>query len=511
MSTDLTRRRTLQAAGAAALAAGLSSLTATAAHADATADGDTTPEPKLVTYPIPSGVATQASFKVRVRTAPDGEWQTLSCYAPGTKEINPTTGSGKVWGSSMVYFDFRGSVEIEVTYLKGGTTKARVRPDSYGITPELLGDTLRFTLDEPKDVVVQINDEIFDCLHVLTNHIDPNPPSADDPDVIYFGPGLHTIPGDILYVPSGKTVYLAGGAFVIGQINFKQAEKSCLRGRGVLAPRGTVGGVQLQQSKNIRVEDVILLGNGLGCWEADGGLIKKVRVFTWGTWGDGLPLYSSKNITYDGCFVRSSDDSHSIYAHRGEWYGDTRDITIKNATLWADVAHPINIGTHGNSDDPEVIENLVIENVDILDHREPQMNYQGCIALNAGDSNLIRNIRIEDVRVEDFRWGQLLNFRVMYNTKYNTSVGRGIEDVYIKNLTYTGTHAKPSLFLGYDADHAIKNVTFENLVVNGVVIADTMRKPTWYYTTDTVQWYANEHVTNLTFLTTAEAEAAAAS
>lgn len=510
MSTDLTRRRTLQAAGAAALAAGLSSLTATTAHADDTAEGDN-PAPKLVTYPIPSGVATQASFKVRVRTAPDGEWQTLSCYGHGVKEINATTGSGKVWGSSMVYFDFRGSVELEITYLKGGTTKARVRPDSYGITPELLGDTLRFTLDEPKDVVVQINDEIFDCLHVITNHIDPNPPSADDPDVIYFGPGLHSLSGNILYVPSGKTVYLAGGAVVIGQISFKDAEKARLRGHGVLVPRGTVGGVQLDHSKNIRVEDVILLGNGLGCWEADGGVVKKVRVFTWGQWGDGLPLYCSKNITYDGCFVRSSDDSHSIYAHRGELYGDTRNITIENATLWADVAHPINIGTHGNSDAPEMIENLVIKNVDILDHREPQMNYQGCIALNAGDSNLIKNVRIEDVRVEDFRWGQLLNFRVMYNTTYNTSVGRGIEDVYIKNLTYTGTHASPSLFLGYDADHAIKNVTFENLVVNGLVIADSMRKPRWYKTTDMMQWYVNEHVTNLKFLTTAEAEAAAAS
>ncbi|GEC06496.1 hypothetical protein SSP24_41510 [Streptomyces spinoverrucosus] len=510
MSTDLTRRRTLQAAGAAALAAGLSSLTATTAHADDTAEGDNA-APKLVTYPIPSGVATRASFKVRVRTAPDGEWQTLACYDHGVKEINATTGSGKVWGSSMVYFDFRGSVEIEVTYLKGGTTKARVRPDSYGITSELLGDTLRFTLDEPKDVVVQINDEIFDCLHVITNHIDPNPPSADDPDVIYFGPGLHSLSGDILYVPSGKTVYLAGGAVVTGQISFKDAEKARLRGHGVLRPRGTVGGVQLDHSKNIRVEDVILLGNGLGCWEADGGVVKKVRVFTWGQWGDGLPLYCSKNITYDSCFVRSSDDSHSIYAHRGELYGDTRDVTIKNATLWADVAHPINIGTHGNSDAPEMIENLVIKNVDILDHREPQMNYQGCIALNAGDSNLIKNVRIEDVRVEDFRWGQLLNFRVMYNTTYNTSVGRGIEDVYIKNLTYTGTHANPSLFLGYDADHAIKNVTFENLVVDGLVIADSMRKPRWYKTTDMVQWHANEHVIDLKFLTTAEAQAAAAS
>jgi hypothetical protein len=234
-------------------------------------------------------------------------------------------------------------------------------------------------------------------------------------------------------------------------------------------------------------------------------------VVTWGTWCDGYPVYCSRNLTFDGCFARTSDDSFSIYAHRNDFYGDTSDLTIENCTLWADVAHPIQVGTHGDTDNPDVIENLLIKNVDILDHREPQMNYQGCISLNAGDSNLIRNVRVEDVRVEDFRWGQLLNFRVMFNTKYNTSVGRGIEDVYIKNLTYTGTHANPSLFLGYDADHAIKNVTFENLVVNGVVIADSMRKPTWYYTTDTVQWYANEHVTNLKFLTTAEAQAAAAS
>jgi hypothetical protein len=139
------------------------------------------------------------------------------------------------------------------------------------------------------------------------------------------------------------------------------------------------------------------------------------------------------------------------------------------------------------------------------------MNYQGCIALNPGDSNLIKNVHIEDVRIEDFRWGQVIYMKVMYNTKYNTSVGRGIEDVYVKNLTYTGTNAKPSLFLGYDAEHAITNVTFENLVINGVVVADSMKKPSWYYTTDAVQWYYNEHVTNLRFITTAEAEAAASS
>ncbi|MDX3243205.1 endo-polygalacturonase [Streptomyces sp. ME18-1-4] len=512
MSTNLTRRRTLQATGAAALAAGLYSMTAGAAHAEDTAAGADNSAPRLVTYPRPALVATNTTFKVRVRTAPDGEWQTLDIYLARAKQINATTGSGPVLSSSMVYFDFQGSVELEVTYLKGGTTKARVRPDSFGITPELLGDTLRFTLDEPKDVVVQINDEVFDCLHVITNHIDPNPPAADDPDVIYFGPGLHTVDGGILNVPSGKTVYLAGGAVLNAQVDFTEVEKSSLRGSGVVQPVSRdIGSVHIHHSKNIRVEGVILLGCGLGHGMSENTVIKKTRVFTWGQWGDGFPVYCSKNITYEGCFVRSSDDSFSIYAHRDQWYGGTSDVTIQNTTIWADVAHPIQVGTHGNTDTPEMIENLVIKNVDILDHREPQMDYQGCISLNAGDSNLIKNVQVEDVRVEDFRWGQLVNMRVMFNTKYNTSVGRGIEDVYIKNLTYTGTHANSSLLLGYDADHAITNVTFENLVVNGVVIADSMRKPGWYKTTDMVQWYANEHVTNLKFLTTAEAEAAATS
>ncbi|MCW8382593.1 glycoside hydrolase family protein [Streptomyces justiciae] len=504
MSASLTRRRALQAVGAASLATGLTTMAATSARAD-----EDNPAPKLVTYPRPAGVATTTSFTVRVRTAPDGQWQNLDIYQPRAREINATTGSGKVYNSSMVYFDFCGPVELEVTYLKGGTTKARIRPDSYGITPELLGDTLRFTLDEPKDVVVQINDDVFDCLHVLTNRVEKQEPAADDPDVLYYGPGLHTV--NLLSVPSGKTVYLAGGAVLLGGIDIKGAEKVTLKGHGVLIPTSAVAGVNVESSKNVRVEDVIMLGAGLGCREAENVHVRNSRVFTWGQWGDGFPVYCSTDITYDGCFVRSADDSHSIYAHRDTLYGDTRNVTIKNATLWADVAHPINVGTHGNTDDPEMIENLLIQNVDILDHREPQMNYQGCISLNAGDSNLIKNVRVEDVRVEDFRWGQLLNFRVMYNTKYNTSAGRGIEDVYIKNLTYTGTRANPSLFLGYDADHAIKNVTFENLVVNGVVIADTMRKPRWYYTTDTVQWYANEHVIDLKFLTTAEAAAAAAS
>lgn len=40
------------------------------------------------------------------------------------------------------------------------------------------------------------------------------------------------------------------------------------------------------------------------------------------------------------------------------------------------------------------------------------MSYQGYIANNASDSNLIQNVYIDDVRVGDFQLGQLLNFEL---------------------------------------------------------------------------------------------------
>lgn len=157
------------------------------------------------------------------------------------------------------------------------------------------------------------------------------------------------------------------------------------------------------------------------------------------------------------------------------------------------------IGTHGNTDNPETISGVTITNVDILDHREPQVDYQGCIAINAGDSNLIEDVLISDVRVENFRQGQLFNFRVEYNTMYNASPGRGISNITLKDLSYVGTNAQLAIVVGYDEERTVSGITFENLKINGKVISDTMQKPAWFKTADYVPMFANEHVSDLVF------------
>jgi hypothetical protein len=500
--TGLTRRTVLQAAGAAAAAYSLVG----AAAGTARADGTPAATDKLVIHPIPSGVPTNTSYTVKART-PGGDWQTVPVYRARAKQIDPNTGSGPVFNSSVAMFDFQGTVEVAVTSAKGTIGTARIRPLSYGTQFTMDGATISFTLTEPRNLSIEVDGDIFNNLQLHANPIETHVPDPGDEDVIYFGPGLHKTTNNVLTVPSGKTVYLAGGAVLTSQVAFQNVENARLRGRGVLY--NSPGGVLVEYSKNIEIDGVTVLnpssGYAINVGQSQQITIHNFHAYTHGQWGDGIDVFCSQDVLIDNVWMRNADDCIAIYAHRGNYYGDVRNVTVRNSTLWADVAHPVNVGTHGNTDNPETIENLVFSNIDILDHREPQMDYQGCIALNPGDSNLVSNVRAQDIRVEDFRWGQLINMRVMFNTKYNTSVGRGIDGVYIKNLSYNGTHAGPAIFVGYDADHAIKNVTFQNLVINGKFIGNGMRKPGWYTFWDMMPGYANEHVINTRFLNSTDA------
>jgi hypothetical protein len=173
---------------------------------------------------------------------------------------------------------------------------------------------------------------------------------------------------------------------------------------------------------------------------------------------------------------------------------------MQNSTLWADVAHPILIGTHGNSANPEVLENLTYTNIDILDHKEAQIDYKGCMSINAGDNNLVRNVRFENIRVENFRQGQLINIRVFFNKKYCTAPGRGIENVLFRNITYNGSNANLSIISGYDETRQVKNIAFENLRINGSLITDDMPgKPKWYKTSDMAGIFTGNHVIGIAF------------
>ncbi|KAH8649990.1 pectin lyase fold/virulence factor [Xylariales sp. PMI_506] len=461
--------------------------------------------------PNTTAVAISNVYKVDVRPSSHNlSWVSVPLYVTPVTEINATTGSGKMYPSQFGIFDYEGKVDVSITPNASQIptlSTVRVRPLSYGIVPTVSNGKISFSLSHPQDnIVVEVNGDVFNVVQLFTAEIERAPivpeAVANDSSIVYYKPGYYDMKEPI-YLQSGQTLYLAAGAWLKypatngDAIIIANATNVKIRGRGYLG-----SAVSIINSTDVSVE---------GAFTAVGGFVMAVskrvhlsgwRVITSHTWGDGIDLFCMQDVLLEKLFIRSSDDSIALYQHRWDYYGDSKNITIQDASLWADVAHPINIGTHGNPLNPETMDGVTVRNVDILDHREPQIDYQGAIAFTIGDENLIKNVLIENVRVEDFRWGMLMSIRAVFNTKYNTAAGRGLENLLVRNLTYTNSGknvVNPMTIQGYGAGRAISFVDFQGLIINGQHIWDGMRKPSWYQTTDFVPAIVGSYVNNLTF------------
>ena len=452
---------------------------------------------KLVVYEAPKGALLNNDFEVKVRQL-TGKWESVPSHLVKVDEVKDAKHNVK--DASMAYFDFSGSVEVSVTFNKGKINTARIRPLSYGIEPVIHRNTLTFKLDKPSNLSVEVNGDIFHNLHLFANPLLENIPSRKDPDVIYFGAGIHEFKDNAFKVPSGKTVYIAGDAILRGQLLVHDVKDVKIIGRGMVEHTVKMG-VHIANSKNVLIEGIFTTQCAAG--GSDNVTIRNVKSISYYGWGDGLNVFASSNVLFDRVFCRNSDDCTTVYATRKGFTGGAKNIIMQNSTLWADVAHPIFIGIHGNAENPDIIENLTYKNIDILDHKEAQIDYQGCLSINAGDNNLVRNVRFEDIRIEDFRQGQLINLRVFYNEKYCAAPGKGIENIYFKNISYNGKNSEISVISGYDEHRKIKNIVFENLKINGKVIYDDMPdKPKWYKTGDMGRIFIDHHVDDVKFIQT---------
>ena len=122
------------------------------------------------------------------------------------------------------------------------------------------------------------------------------------------------------------------------------------------------------------------------------------------------------------------------------------------------------------------------------------------MAINCGDNIFVRNVLFEDIRIEDFRQGQLIHLKVCFNDKYCKAPGRGIDNVTFRNITYNGKNAEHSVICGYSPQRRITNILFENLVINGELIWDGMPgKPKWYKTADMARIFVGPNADVPTF------------
>lgn len=447
---------------------------------------------KIVTFDVPAGIAENRDFEVYVKSENTAAKKLFSYQV----EVD----AHKVQKSSMVRFDFDDKAQLAIVHKNGTVNSVRIRPLSYNIAHRLSGDTIFVEMSKALNLSVEVNGDIHRNLHIFTNRPETYIPDRDDKNVVYLDNGIHTI--DSLPLKSNQTLYLSGGAVLRGKIVCDKVKNVRIMGRGIVY-RGQRG-VEITHSENVSVENLIFINPTH--YTVFGGQSKNVRItgirsFSSRGWSDGIDLMSCSDVLIDSVFMRNSDDCIALYGHRWDYYGDSRNITVQNSSLWADVAHPIMIGTHGNfrRGKSETLENYTFRNIDILNHDEMQINYQGCIAINVSDENQARNILFEDIRIEDFQRGQLFNIRVTFNKKYAKRPGRSIENITFRNVEYNGKNAEISVIEGFSDKRAVRNIVFEGLRINGVEISPSGVNKKHMKYSDFAKIYEGNYVENIVF------------
>jgi len=450
---------------------------------------------QVFTYAAPEGAPLKQDYDVFIQPRGKKEWMKIDTYKAKVK-------TGEI---SYAFFDFTGDVFVKVVCKNKKYKNARVRPDYRGTIANVQNDsTVQFLLFQPENVSVEFDGNTTDNLLLFTSKPTKTKAEAEREakkqgrKFVYFAPGFY--PEDTIHVASNSTIYLEGGSYFTGTFAIEDAENVSILGRGIARPERGYEGCHVYRSKNVLIDGLILNTCPIG--ESQNVTLHDVRSISHPQWGDGLNVFGGcSNILYDRVFCRNSDDCTTAYATRKGFSGSVRNVRMTNSTLWADVAHPIMIGLHGNPEVGDSIVNLRYDNIDILCQNEKQVEYQGCLAINCGDNNYVKDVVFDNIRIEQINQGSLLQVRVGWNSKYCTAPGKGVENVLFRNIRFCGETPNVSIINGYNAQHKVKNVTFETLKINGQTIYDEMPgKPKWHATADYVPMFVGSHVENLKFI-----------
>ena len=457
---------------------------------------------QVFAFPAPEGAPLKHDYDVFVRPRSSQEWTRLDTYMA---KVNASVGSNRHKVSEISYcmFDFTGDVYVRVVSKKKKIKAARIRPDYRGVIANVQNDsTVQFQLFQPENLSVEFDGDItnnlllFTSKPVVSKDEAGRQAKADGREFICYAPGFYN--QDTIKVASNTTVYLSPGSYFTGTFAIEDAHDVSIIGRGIARPQRGYEGCHVHRSRNVLIDGLTVNTCPVGA--SDGITLRNVKSISHPGWGDGLNVFASQNVLYDRVFCRNSDDCTTAYASRKGFFGNCRNVTMRNSTLWADVAHPIFIGIHGNAERGDTIENLHYENIDILGQAEPQVDYQGCLAINCGDNNLVRNVTFENIRIEQIEQGSIVQVKVGYNQKYCTAPGRGVENVTFRNIRYKGNLPYLSIINGYNNERKVKGVTFEGIKINGRLLHDKMEgKPAWYATADYIPMYVGNHVENVVF------------
>jgi hypothetical protein len=426
---------------------------------------------QLTTYPGPPGIPASDQYAVTVEQGAGGQ-QGSFVYKSLARKLDTNRSADTSWTS----FSFSGGVTVRVTKLTGSATDCMVRPYSAAIATSFAGNVCTFTLSEPGNVSVEFQPEIHNPIAhpmlVFANPPEVDVPDPTDPNVLYLGPGMHTL-GAGVPIQSNQTIYVAGGAWVNAAfLATGPVHNVAFKGRGVVSGlfmdtgdqdlnKSQPGLIDIadQGSSNLLVEGITFVDAPRFNVRALGTntTIHNAKVICWWFSCDGLVAGNSSLI--EDNLIKVNDDS--IKLHWG-------DLVVRGNTIWQlenGGSFNISWNIHEDSQTFHVYDNDVIH----AEHYE--FEKQAVFRSRHAGSGHLQRYLFEDIRVENATWR--LFYLVLENNKwFDPALGYGeISQVIFRNIHAYTTYQHPNVIEGIDANHKVRNINFQNVFANGTCFA----------------------------------------
>ncbi len=352
---------------------------------------------------------------------------------------------------------------------------AKVRPLKRGIKPAIEGKCLSFRVKGPGDLVVDIPGRRPLFLYVSSH--DTEVPDPTDPKVKYFKAGRIHEAGEIV-LHDDETLYIEGGAVVRGCVRALKSKNVKIRGRGILDAciykKGERRTIVLDQCTDSSIDGIISINPA--SWMTVLGACERIRVSGLREIGDvlssdGIDICGCRDILVEDCTFMCNDDGVVIKSldlsnpldSLNDWSRDVENITTRRCIFLQQSGAAMEIGHELRT---KLVHNIRFEDCDIVAIH----NFGSAFSIRNSDRALVKDIYYEDIRVEHHYY-RLVDIRVL-KSMWTKDRERGhVENIYFKNIQVDMTIYNPgysfSLISGFDPEHKVRNVVFEDFFVDG--------------------------------------------
>ncbi len=434
-----------------------------------TIDPDPDAAPQLTVYPAPDGLT--ASNQYQVTVLQDGGGNDSFVYRILARKPDSNREADTSWTS----FSFAGEVTVKVRKLAGPATGCIVRPRAAGVETSFADNVCSFTLRRPGNLSVEFEPNIHNPIEhpmlVFANPPEVDVPDPGDPDVLYLGPGIHQL-GEGVPIESGKTIYIAGGAWVNGAfVAAGPVENVTIKGRGVISGLFMDTGSQQQNkdqpgiidipyrdSDNVLLEGITTVDAPRFNIRALGShtTIHNVKTMSWWFSTDGLVAGNASVI--EDSFTKVNDDS--IKLHWG-------DLVVRRNVLW----QLENGGTFNLSwNIADDVHTFHIYDNDVIHAEQYLFDAQAIFrSRHAGPGHLHRYL-FEDIRIENATFR--LFYLVLENNKwFDPALGYGqISQLVFRNIHADTSFQQPNVIRGVDATHDVHDVSLQDVFTDGTCL-----------------------------------------